>query len=93
MAVLPELQPLQIDSAPADCSTLGVSFEHELAQYSGEAQILAAVHSCASNASVSESGLEEEPRLEEHLIHGSMGVRGLERKCQYKLGTCESACL
>ena len=54
--------------------TLGVSFEPKLAQYSGYAQEVALYYPRPSNASVSESGWEEEPRLEEHLMHVSMGA-------------------
>ena len=48
--------PLQIDSTPAKCLTLGVSFEPKLAQYAGYAQEVALYYPRPSNASVSESG-------------------------------------
>ena len=59
---------------PAKCSTLGASFDPKLAQYSGYTQEVALYYPRPSNISVSESGWEEEPRLEEHLMHVSMGA-------------------
>ena len=54
--------------------TLGVSFEFKLIQYAGYAQEVALYYPRPSNASASESGWEEEPHLEEHLMHVSMGA-------------------
>ena len=66
--------PFQINSTPAKCLTLGVSFEFKLIQYAGYAQEVALYYLCSSNASASGSCWEEEPHLEEHLMHVSMGA-------------------
>ena len=54
--------------------TLGVRFEPKLAQYAGYAQEVALYYPRPLITGVSESGWEEEPRLEEHLMHVSMGA-------------------
>lgn len=66
--------PLQIDWTPTECSTLGVSFEPKSAQYSDETREVASYYLCRSNASEGESFWEEKPRLEEHLMHVSIGA-------------------
>lgn len=78
--------PLQIDWTPTECLTLGVSFEPKSVQYSDETREVALYYLCRSNASEGESCWEEEPGLEEHLMHVKIGSRRLERKVQVRVG-------